>query len=33
VTGKTDYLEDRVKELVVKSRFPVHEVGEMLLGI
>jgi len=33
MTGKTDDLGDRVKELVVKNRFPVHEVAEMLMGI
>jgi hypothetical protein len=33
MTSKTDDLVDWVKELVVKNRFPVHEVAEMLLGI
>jgi len=33
VTGKTDDLGDRAKELVIKNRFPVHEVAEMLIGI
>jgi len=33
VTRKTDGLVDWVKELVIKNRFPVHKVAEMLLGI
>jgi disulfide oxidoreductase YuzD len=32
-TSKTDDSVDWVMELVVKNRFPVHEVAEMLLGI
>jgi hypothetical protein len=33
VTSKTDDLADWVKEFVIKNRFPVHEVAEMLFGI
>jgi len=33
VMSKTDDLVDWVMELVIKNRFPLHEVAEMLLGI
>jgi hypothetical protein len=31
--SKTDDLVDWVKELVVRNRFPLHEVAEMFWGI